>query len=103
VGYGIKENNMLTKFASVIEFLAMLAMLIGIVWVFINRKQAGEKGRAKALGVRTLQHLALIFVAPSVFILALERAIDAQATTAIFGAIIGYVFASIEKPNSKDS
>jgi len=86
---------------AIIEFLAALAMIIGICWIFVNRKQAGEKGQAKGLGIRTLQHLALMFVAPSVLILALEGKIDAQAATAIFGAIVGYVFASVEKKNDE--
>ena len=86
----------------VLEGPTMLAMLIGICWVFYNRKQAGENGKAKGLGVRTLQHLALIFIAPAVFILALEKVIDPQATTAIFGAVVGYVFASVEKPDKKN-
>ena len=94
---------MFSGFVSVIELLAMLAMLVGVFWVFINRKQAGDKGRAKGLGVRTLQHLALLLVAPAVLILALEKTIDAQATTAIFGAIVGYVFASVETPSKKSS
>jgi glucose uptake protein GlcU len=79
-----------------IEFAAMFIMLVGIVLVFVNRIQSGENKKAKGLGVRTLQHLALFFIAPSVLILALERAIDAEATTAILGAIVGYVFASLD-------
>lgn len=83
-----------------IQIGAIVIMLIGLIWVFVNRKQSGSEGRAKGLGVRSLQHIALIFVAPTVLILALERTIDAQATTAILGAIIGYVFSSLEKDDA---
>lgn len=83
-----------------LEIGALVIMLVGLIGVFVNRVQSGEGGKAKGLGIRTLQHIALIFVAPTVLILALERSIDAEATTAILGALVGYVFASIENDKS---
>ena len=76
-----------------VEISVLIIMLIVIVLVFINRRQSGETGH-KGPGVRTLQHLALALIAPFVLILSLEKIIDPQATTAIYGVIVGYVFAS---------
>lgn len=83
---------------SLLEIGAILVMIIGVCLVFRNRETAGkERGHALGLGVSTLQHLALFLIIPSVFVLALEKAIDAQAVTAILGGIIGYVLASVDK------
>jgi hypothetical protein len=82
----------------VLEVGAIITMPLGVVLVFCNRKQADDGGRTKGLGVRTLQHLALLMVIPAVFVLALERAIDAQAAVAIFGAVVGYILSPLGQP-----
>ena len=78
----------------VVELSALIIMLVVIVLIFLNRRQGNENGRSRGPDVRTLQHLALALVAPFVLILSLEKIIDPQATVAVYGVIVGYVFGS---------
>ena len=50
-----------------------------------------------ALNVRTIQFLAIAFLVPAVLVLAMERAIGSEATSALIGIIVGYALSVIGK------
>jgi len=49
------------------------------------------------LNFRTVQFLAIAFLVPAVLILSMERAIGSEATSALFGIIIGYILSVLGK------
>jgi hypothetical protein len=73
-----------------IELIAILIMAGGLTWVCCNRTKM-----KKGIGVRVIQFLAVIFIIPSIIILALEGVIVSETTAALLGAIIGYILSGI--------
>jgi hypothetical protein len=49
------------------------------------------------LNLRTIQFLAISFLVPAVLVLAMERAIGSESTSALIGIIIGYTLSVIGK------
>ena len=75
---------------SIVEIIAIIIMGGGLLGVFIERNKIG-----KGIGVRVIQFLAIIFVIPTILILALEKVIDNSTIAALIGAIVGYILSGI--------
>jgi len=50
-----------------------------------------------SLNFRTVQFLAISFLVPAILVLAVERAIGSEATSAFIGIIVGYTLSVIGK------
>jgi hypothetical protein len=78
----------------VIELILVAIMLIGLLGVFYDRIKT-----KKGIGVRVIQFLAVVFIIPTIIILALEGALS-EVSAALIGTIIGYVLSGIGKDES---
>lgn len=74
-----------------IEIIAALTIPIAIGAVMYQRIQ----GSGGALGLRTLQVLAISVLAPLVLILGLEKVLEPSAVGALVGALLGYLLSGI--------
>jgi hypothetical protein len=75
---------------SIVEIIAIIIMGGGLLGIFIERNKTG-----KGIGVRVIQFLAIIFLIPTILILALEKVIDNSTIAALIGAIVGYILSGI--------
>ena len=71
----------------IIELGAGLVMVGGTIAVFAERFI-----HKKAIGIRVIQILSLILIAPLILILALERILNTETISALLGAMIGYIY-----------
>ncbi len=85
---------MLTK--EIIELIAAAAIPIGLLGLFHNRYKL-----ERSIGVRSIQFSAVVFVIPTILILALEGILNTEVIATLLGTIIGYTLSSIED-KSKD-
>ena len=76
----------------ILEIAAAIIMVGGLLGVFVERFKS-----QRGIGVRTIQFLAVIFLVPTILILALEGAIDNSTVAALIGAIVGYILSGIGK------
>jgi hypothetical protein len=74
-----------------IEIIAALTIPLAIGAVFYQRHQAG----GGAMGLRTLQVLAIAVLAPLILILGLEKVLEPSAVGALIGALLGYLLSGI--------
>jgi len=72
----------------IVEIVAVLIMLGGVGGIFY-----GVFKGTITLSVRTLQFLSIAIVVPAVLILSLERSLGNESTSALLGAIMGFVLA----------
>ena len=72
----------------IVEVVAVLIMLGGVGGIFY-----GVFKGTITLSVRTLQFLAISIVVPAILILSLEQSLGKESTSALLGAIVGYVLA----------
>jgi hypothetical protein len=75
-----------------VEIIAVLIMFGVVGGVFY-----GALKGTLALSFRTIQFLAISFLVPAVLILAMERAIGSEASSAFIGIIIGYALSVVGK------
>jgi hypothetical protein len=75
-----------------IEIIAALTIPLAIGAVFYQRYQTGGGG---AMGLRTLQVLAIAVLAPLILILGLEKVLEPSAVGALIGALLGYLLSGI--------
>lgn len=73
-----------------VEIVACSVMLLGLLGVFIERWRSRH-----AIGVRTIQLLAVTQLLPMVLILALEQILSGQTAAALLGVVVGYVLSGI--------
>ena len=83
------EPNAMRMWVELIAILCVPITVVGVIWNRIST----EKG----LSVRSIQFLALGVLIPVVLILALEGILERSAVGALFGTLIGYIFANIGK------
>ena len=76
----------------VVEAIAALIMVGGLVGVLIERFRS-----KRGIGVRVIQFLAIVFIIPTIVILALEKVLNTETTAALLGVIVGYVLSGIGK------
>ena len=80
----------------VIEIVACVIMLGGTIGIFIERII-----QKRGIGIRVIQFLAVVLLAPMILILAIEGILNTQTTATLIGAIIGYILSGIGKDESK--
>jgi hypothetical protein len=73
-----------------IEIIAALTIPIAIAAVMYQRHR--DSG---AIGVRTIQMLAIAVLAPLILILGLEKVLEPSAVGALIGALLGYLLSGI--------
>ena len=74
-----------------------VGMVLAIVGIIIERILS-----KKGIGLRVIQFLAAALLIPSIVILGLNRVLSSEAIAALFGAVAGYILASIGKEESKN-
>lgn len=72
-----------------VEIACVVIMLSGLVGVLMHRFK-----HRQGLGMRAIQFLSIVFVFPTVILLALENAMDQQAAGTLVAALAGYLFAN---------
>lgn len=73
-----------------IELIAALMLplgFIGFMWHRIATK--------KAIGVRAVQFIAVVFLLPIILILGMEKLLDGQTLAALIGGLIGYLLSGL--------
>ncbi len=83
---------------SVVVIVAALTMLVGVIGAVVNRVIT-----KKGIGLRMIQFVTVVVLAPGVLILALLKVIDSQATQLLIGAFVGYILSSLSgKQSARD-
>ena len=59
--------------------------------------------RAWGIGVRMIQLIAVLILAPLITVLGLESILSAEGTGTLLGTIVGYALGGITSPVPKDS
>jgi hypothetical protein len=85
-----KEGTMGWRFA--VEIIAVLIMFGAVGGIYY-----GVMKGIVALNLRTVQFLAISFIVPAILVLAMERAIGSEATSALIGIMVGYALSVIGK------
>ena len=75
-----------------VEIIAVLTMSGVVGGIFY-----GALKGTLTLNFRTIQFLAIAFLVPAVIVLAMERTIGSEVTSALIGIIIGYVLSVLGK------
>jgi hypothetical protein len=76
----------------VVEIVAVLIMVGGVGGIFY-----GVFKGTITLSFRTIQFLAIAFIIPAILILSMERTLGNEATSALFGTIVGYVLSGLTR------
>lgn len=80
-----------------VESGLILAMVIGLLIVALTRLlNFKTEGKSSGLTKNLVRTVALIFILPITAILAIQDIISPSATTAIYGAALGYLFAGFD-------
>lgn len=72
---------------TILEICAVVIMFGGTAAVFAERFI-----HKKSIGTRIIQFLAVLLIAPIIFILALEGILNTETVAALLGSLIGYVY-----------
>jgi hypothetical protein len=80
-----------------VESGLILLMVIGLLIVALTRLlNFKTEGKSSGLTKNLVRTVALIFILPITAILAIQDIISPSATTAIYGAALGYLFAGFD-------
>lgn len=80
-----------------VEAILVGTSLVGVLVFLITRWQ-----QKKGIGVRAIQFTALLLLVPLATLLALRGIIGSEAIATLFGAIAGYVLATIGETDKAD-
>lgn len=78
-----------------VELIFAGVMALGVIGLFLNRHL-----QEKSLTLRSIQFLSILLVVPAIIILSLEEIISPQSTTALLGALLGYILSGFGERNS---
>ena len=86
-----------------IEIIAVAVIPIAVAGVIVERVSV-----KRGIGVRSIQFIGISTIPPSVLVLGLEGILEKSAIGALFGALVGYLFANIgqfdkRKDDDKDA
>ena len=75
----------------------ILSMVIGLLIVALTRLlNFKTEGKSSGLTKNLVRTVALVFILPITAMLAIENIISPSATTAVYGAALGYLFAGFD-------
>lgn len=85
------------KPSEIVEYAALLIMLVGLVGVFHNRLRGikNDKPYTRGIGARVIQLVAVILVVPAILILGLAKVLSGETVATLFGTLIGYLLSGI--------
>ncbi|WP_421786425.1 hypothetical protein [Hyphobacterium sp.] len=75
-----------------VSIICAATIPLGIIGILLERCIS-----KKGIGVRSIQFAAAISFVPAIILLAINNLIDAATTSALIGAMIGYLFSGIAK------
>lgn len=81
----------------ILSYILASAIPLAVTGVLLQRLIEG-----RGIGVRAIQFVAATSISPIIAILALSNIIDGHTVSALFGALIGYLFANIGDFDNKD-
>ena len=76
----------------IIEVLAIIVMLIGLIGIMIDRIFF-----KKGISIRVIQLIAVIFIIPTILILSIEEFFDSDVVGVLLGAIVGFILSGVGK------
>jgi hypothetical protein len=80
-----------------VELGIVLVMVIGLLLIALTRYlNFHTDGKSSGLTANAIRSIALIFILPISALLAIEGIISPSATTAIYGAALGYLFSGFD-------
>jgi hypothetical protein len=97
------DNQLRDFYAVAILGAGILICGVFILWMILKKDETTD-GRvtsrnywAEPLGDYTLQILGLTFLLPTILVIAVATKLNAEAVTALLGAISGYIFGSARR------
>ena len=80
-----------------VELGIVFVMIVGLLLIGMTRYlNFHTKGKSSGLTVNAIRSIALTLILPTTALLAVKEIISPSATTAIYGAALGYLFSGFD-------